>query len=123
MVLRSSPPASAGRNRPDSLRVVPAAARARPLRMSAISRPERARARARAPSRKHLEDKAIRACRAAALGLAPRLRCGEGEGTKRASRSTTQQSPREHAMMFAFALAIIGVVVLAAMNRAAAHAA
>jgi hypothetical protein len=34
----------------------------------------------------------------------------------------TQQEPREHAMMFAFALAIVGVVVLAAMNHAAAHA-
>jgi hypothetical protein len=40
---------------------------------------------------------------------------------ERSSRGLRTSSRKEHVMMFAFALALVGVVVLGSLNLAAAH--
>lgn len=124
MLLRSSSPALPARNPPDLLRTT-RRGRRRPLRTAAdVSGPAPSpRASPPAPSRASTWKawrSALAARRPAGWPRACDVERAKGRSERAAAHAA--KSPREHAMMFAFALAIVGVAVLAAMNHAAARA-
>jgi len=72
----------------------------------------------RARARAHVTPRDGRAIRAYP-GLERGWRGGcDGEGSKQRSEP---RSPREHAMMIAFVMAVAGIAVLGTMNLVAAH--